>query len=82
MKIDEKVNQENIKLFERYGISNMEENIYTCVCCGKKTCISDSSSIGGAYLVCGWCAYDKFGGWHDCREWQEKMLVGELDKED
>lgn len=79
MKIDEKVNNENIKLFKRYRISNSEKNIYTCVCCGKKTCISDSSSIGGAYLVCNRCAWDKFNGWSDCREWQEKMLEKELD---
>ena len=77
--IDEKVNKENIKLFKRYEISNSEKNIYTCVCCGKKTCISDSSSIGGAYLVCAECAHDKFNGWHNCMEWQEKMLEKELD---
>lgn len=74
MKIDEKVNNKNIELFERYGINNREENIYTCVCCEKKTCISDSCSIGGAYLVCNRCAWGKFDGWGDCREWQEKML--------
>lgn len=78
MKIDEKVNKENIKLFKRYGISN-RNNIYTCVCCGKKTCISDSSSIEGAYLVCSRCAYDKFGCWSYCAEWQEEMLEEELD---
>ena len=77
MKIDEKVNNENIKLFERYGISNSEKNIYTCVCCGEKTCISNSCSIGGAYLVCNRCAWDKFDGWTKCREWQEEMLEKE-----
>lgn len=81
MKIDEKVNNENIKLFERYGLSYCEKNMYTCVCCGKKTCISDSSSIGGAYLVCNRCAWDKFDGWSDCREWQEKMLGGDVEDE-
>ena len=34
MKIDEKVNKENIKLFEKYGAHN-NDDIYTCVCCGK-----------------------------------------------
>ena len=81
MKIDEKVNKENIQLFKRYGISHREENIYTCICCGKKTCIGDSSSIRGAYLVCRRCAYDKFNGWHNCIEWQEKMLE-KVSKED
>ena len=75
MKIDEKVNNENINLFERYRISNSEKNIYTCVCCGKKTCISDSSSIRGAYLVCNRCANNQFNGWRNCREWQEEMFI-------
>lgn len=73
MKIDEKVNKENVKLFERYGINN-NDNIYTCVCCGRKTCLDNSGSIKGAYLVCGECAWDKFDGWSDCREWQREML--------
>ena len=73
MKIDEKVNKENIELFEKFGINN-DDNIYTCVCCGKKTCISSSTSIEGAYLVCGWCAWSKFDGWFDCRKWQEKNI--------
>ena len=81
MKIDEKVNNENIKLFERYGLSYCEKNMYTCVCCGKKTSIDDSCSVGGAYLVCGGCAYDKFGSWHNCRKWQEKMLEGDEEDE-
>lgn len=81
MKIDEKVNKENIKLFKKYGISNMDENIYTCVCCGRKTCLDNSGSIKGAYLVCGECAWDKFDGWYNCREWQKKMLEKELDND-
>lgn len=79
MKIDEKVNKENIKLFKKYGISNSEENIYTCVCCGRKTCITDSSSIQGAYLVCCQCAYNKFGCWTYCGEWQVEMIGEESD---
>ena len=80
MKIDEKVNNKNIETFKRYKISYSGKNMYTCVCCGKKTCISDSYSIGGAYLVCNECAWDKFGGWTKCREWQE-MLEKESVKE-
>lgn len=77
MKIDEKVNKENIKLFKRYGLINDEDNIYTCVCCGKKTCISSSTSIEGAYLVCNRCVYDKLGSYHNCRDWQDEMLKKE-----
>lgn len=78
MKIDEKVNKENIKLFKRYGLNHIEDNIYTCVCCGKKTCINSSTSIEGAYIVCSRCVHDKFNGsWHNCMEWQDEMLKKE-----
>ena len=76
-KIDEKVNKENIKLFKRYGISKDEERIYTCVCCGKKTSISSSCSVQGAYLVCTRCVYDKFNRYRYCMEWQDEMLKKE-----
>ena len=36
MTIDKKVNKENIELFKKFEVSNEEDNIYTCVCCGKK----------------------------------------------
>ena len=78
MKIDEKVNKENIELFKKFGINN-DANIYTCVCCGKKTCLDNSGSIKGAYLVCGECAWDKFDGWYNCREWQDEMIKKELE---
>lgn len=75
MSIDKKVNKENIELFKKFEVSNEEDNIYTCVCCGKKTCINNSTSIEGAYLVCNRCVYYKFNGyWEHCREWQIKML--------
>ena len=81
MKIDEKVNKENIKLFKRYGLNHIEDNIYTCICCGKKTCLNSSTSIEGAYLVCDRCVDDKFNGsWYDCKEWQNEMLEKEIEK--
>ena len=91
MKVDKQINNQNIKLFKRYGIKenlyglifsdskNSEEKIYTCVCCRRKTSINDSGSIRGAYLVCGWCAYDKFDGWYGLRKWQCKMIREELE---
>ena len=79
MKVDEKVNKENVKLFKRYGINN-DDNIYTCVCCGKKVCADESCSVGGAYLVCDGCVFDKFGAsFHNCREWQDEMIKKELE---
>ena len=79
--IDKQINNQNIKLFKRYGIKNNEEKIYTCVCCGRKTSINDSGSIRGAYLVCGRCAYDKFDGWYGLRKWQCKMIREEMEDE-
>ena len=35
-KIDKKVNKKNIKLFKKFGVNNGEDDIYTCICCGKK----------------------------------------------
>lgn len=75
IKIDKKVNKENIELFKKFGLNHMEDNIYTCVCCGKKTCLYSSTSIEGAYLVCSRCVYDKFyDSWYNCKEWQNEML--------
>ena len=82
MKIDEKVNNKNIETFKRYKTSYCGKNMYTCVCCGKKTCICDSTSIRGAYLICNQCAEDKFNGWRNCREWQAEMFIkARLDNE-
>lgn len=78
MKIDKKVNNKNIKLFKKFGVNNGEDDIYTCICCGKKTCANDSCSIEGAYLVCSECVDDKFNGsWYDCKDWQNEMLEKE-----
>ena len=79
--IDKKVNEENIKLFKRYNISKQDERIYTCVCCGRKTSISHSCSVEGAYLVCTRCVYDKFKCYHNCMEWQDEMLKKEEENE-
>lgn len=78
MKIDKKINKKNIKLFKKFGVINGENNIYTCICCGKKTCADDSCSVEGSYLVCVGCIFDKFNGsWHNCMEWQDEMLKKE-----
>lgn len=78
MKIDKKVNKKNIKLFKKFGVNNDEDDIYTCICCGKKTCADDSCSVEGAYLVCIGCIFDKFNGsWHNCMKWQDEMIKKE-----
>lgn len=78
MKIDKKINNKNIKLFKKFGVNNGENNIYTCICCGKKTCADDSCSVEGAYLVCVGCIFDKFNGsWNNCMKWQDEMIKKE-----
>lgn len=77
MKIDETINKQNIELFKRYNITKKEEKIYKCVICKRSTCLDDSSSNKGAYLVCGWCAYDKFRNWNNLRRWQNRMIKKE-----
>jgi hypothetical protein len=32
-----KIDAENIKTLEKYGLSRDEENLYRCVICGKKS---------------------------------------------
>lgn len=78
MEIDKKVNKENIELFKKYGLINDEDNIYTCVCCGKKTCLDGSCSIEGHYLVCVGCIFDKLNSsWNNCMKWQDEMIKKE-----
>lgn len=82
MKIDEVINKQNIELFKRYNLTKTAEKIYKCVICGRSTCLNNSSSIEGTYLVCGWCAYDKeFDGWYEVRQWQNKMIGEVLENE-
>ena len=78
--IDKKVNEENIKLFKRYDISRQNARIYTCVCCGRKTSISSSTSVEGAYLVCTNCVYDKFKCYRNVMQWQDEMLKKEKEE--
>ena len=77
-KICKEINKKNREVFKKFGVSNEKDNIYTCVCCGKKTCIKNSCSIEGAYLVCNSCVYNEFDGyWEECTEWQHKMIIKE-----
>ena len=62
LKIDQKANEENIKIFKRYGIRESEERRHTCVLCGKKTNIDSSFSNNGSRLICWHCAYKNFKG--------------------
>lgn len=79
MKIDEATNKQNIELFKRYDLNNPEERIYKCVICGRNTCLDNSSSIKGAYLVCVGCAYgERFHSWYEVWQWQNKMIGEEI----
>lgn len=60
LKIDQKANEENIKIFKRYGTRDGEQKRHTCVLCGKKTCIDSSFSNQGSRLICWHCASKNF----------------------
>lgn len=55
-----KIDAENIKTLEKYGLSRDEENLYRCVICGKKACISNSMSYQGHRLMHTCCANKAF----------------------
>ena len=59
-KINKEANEKNIKIFKRYECRNSEEKRYTCVLCGKKVSISESSSNNGHKLICSRCSYEYF----------------------
>lgn len=70
LKYDMKANYENVRLFNKWHFRNSDE-IYTCVLCGCKTCLSDSTSLMGYKLICNTCAYAKFPvHYGDARKWQ------------
>ena len=70
LKYDMKANYENVRLFKKNLFRNSDD-IYTCVLCGCKTCLSDSTSLMGYKLMCNTCAYAKFQDHYgDARKWQ------------
>lgn len=70
---DLKANEENIKIFKKYGAFVREnEKIYTCVLCGEKISIDDATSLSGHKLICIQCVFDKFDGYYGkSKEWQK-----------
>ena len=52
LKINEEANKENIKIFKRYECRKSDEKRHTCVLCGKKVSIDESSSNEGHKLIC------------------------------
>lgn len=55
-----KIDTENIKTLEKYGLSKDKENLYRCVICGEKACISNSMSYRGHRLMHTSCANKAF----------------------
>ncbi len=55
----DKINAENLRLFEETGTKNPYELRYTCVVCGMPTSIWESFSCQGDKLVCWDCRHNK-----------------------
>ena len=41
----EQIDKENVEIFRKYRIGKSEEDMYRCVICGEKACISNSLSV-------------------------------------
>lgn len=74
LKINEKVDKENIEIYKKMGCSKPYEYRHTCVLCGVKTNINNSFSNQGRKLICRSCFYKVFGGfgYDDLFKWQDK----------
>lgn len=73
LKINQKANEENIKIFKRYGTTNADEKRHTCVLCNRKVSISDSMSDNGSRLICGWCEEKYFDfDFYKARKWIDR----------
>jgi len=74
LKINEKVDKENIEIYKKMGCSKPYEYRHTCVLCGDKTNINNSWSNQGRKLICRNCFYKVFGryGYDKLIKWQEE----------
>jgi len=73
LKENEKINQENIKIFKRYNITISGESIYKCCLCGRKISIDGSTSNEGDRLICMGCAYKNFTTTKQAMEWIRRL---------
>ena len=70
----EQIDKENVEIFRKYRIGKSEEDIYRCVICGEKACISNSLSHMGHRLMHTRCM-KIFGMAHemDAFEWMKEQ---------
>lgn len=82
MKYNQEINLANTNKFSISDIFDYADNKkFKCVICERKVAISGSSSIMGQLLICNNCAYGKFGGYAEAREWQKQEFNKMLEKE-
>lgn len=82
----DKINTDNLKMFEETGQQNPYEQRYTCCICGRPTSIWESFSCLGERLTCWDCRHDKdiFPTDNDVTEWiwaNHCWDTGELERE-
>ena len=71
IKYNKEADAENMKLFEEYTQVRQGAKVFTCVLCGKKFSLDQSSSIKGHKLICFGCEFEHFGGTVPTKHWQQ-----------
>lgn len=57
---DKRINERNIKTFNRYKTSFPSAYLFNCVLCKEACCIDNSCSNQGARMICSKCFANKF----------------------
>lgn len=68
LKEDEKINENNIKEFNRYHMDGK----YQCVLCKTKVYADESYSNRGDRLICHTCHWNVFKSVRDARNWMDR----------
>lgn len=65
----DKVQEENVSKYRKYGLNGSNIRRYTCVVCNENTSIDESFSNQGRNLICTRCANSKFKSAYDLFDW-------------
>lgn len=71
-KINEEIDAENIRIFEKTGMNNPNEYRYRCVLCGQEISIGNSISEQGHRMICNRCVCHKFPSVLAAFDWVNK----------
>lgn len=69
----EKINDNNVKLYEKYGLNSSID--YTCTICGRQVTVDGSISYKGHDLMCCRCVQNVFGSYNWAFKYLEERNV-------